>query len=146
VGKFRATVKLWMGPGEPMISTGTMTNTLELNGLYLQQDYVGDPNDGPFPSFLGKGFWGYNPHTHKYEGFWIDNASSIMQFESGDVDANGQIWEMRSTVHAPPTGQPQQRLSRITLVDSNRHKMESFFSDPSGRDVKGMEIDYVRIA
>ena len=92
VGKFRSTVKLWMGPGEPMISTGTMTNTLELNGLYLQQDYVGDPSDGPFPSFLGKGFWGYNPHTQQYEGFWIDTAASMMQFESGDVDPSGRVW------------------------------------------------------
>ena len=58
VGKFRSEVQMWMGPGEPMVVTGTMTNTLELGGLYLQQDYVGDPNDGPFPSFEGKGFWG----------------------------------------------------------------------------------------
>ncbi len=144
-GKFRSTVKIWMGPGEPMISTGTMTNTLELNGLYLQQDYVGDPNDGPFPSFAGKGFWGFNPHSGNYEGFWIDNASSMMQLETGTVDSSGKIWEMHSSVKVPPHGEPQNRLSRITLIDANRHKMESFFTAPGGRLAKGMEIDYERI-
>ncbi len=57
-GSFRATVKMWMGPGEPNVSTGQMKNSFQLNGLYLHQDYVGDADDGPFPSFAGKGYWG----------------------------------------------------------------------------------------
>ena len=56
VGKFTAEVKLWMGPGDPMISTGMMTNTLDLGGRYLCQCYKGDPSDGPFPNFEGRGY------------------------------------------------------------------------------------------
>jgi hypothetical protein len=65
VGTFRAEVKTWMGPGDPMISTGTMKNTLDLGGRFLRQDYVGDPNDGPFPEFAGRGFRGFNTVTGK---------------------------------------------------------------------------------
>ncbi len=34
-GTFKAEVKMWMGPGDPMVSTGTMTSTLELGGRFL---------------------------------------------------------------------------------------------------------------
>ena len=37
-----------------------MTNTMELDGRFLVLDYIGDPSEGPFPSFKGRGFWGYN--------------------------------------------------------------------------------------
>ena len=74
-GKFKAEVKLWMGPGDPHVSTGVMTNTMALGGRFLQQEYVGDQTEGPFPNFEGKGFWGFNTVTNQYEGFWIDTAS-----------------------------------------------------------------------
>jgi hypothetical protein len=59
-GTFKSEVKMWLGPGDPMISTGTMNSTWQVNGLYLNQSYVGDKNDGPFPDFEGKGYMGYN--------------------------------------------------------------------------------------
>ncbi len=46
-GSFKAEVKMWMGPGDPMVSTGRMVNTLDLGGRFLHQVYTGDPNDGP---------------------------------------------------------------------------------------------------
>jgi hypothetical protein len=145
-GKFRSEVKMWMGPGEPMVSTGTMINTLELGGLYLQQDYVGDPNDGPFPSFEGKGFWGFNPDLKRYEGFWIDNASSFMQNETGQVDAAGKVWEMHSEMFCGQTGQVYKKRSIIRLIDNDHHTMEMFFTGPDGNEMKNMEIMYTRVA
>lgn len=145
-GKFRAEVKMWMGPGDPMVSTGTMTNSLELSGLYLQQDYVGDPNDGPFPAFEGKGFWGFNNATNQYEGFWIDNASTTMQNEKGSVDGRGKVWEMKGEMLCSQTKQTFQKRSVITLIDNDHHKMEMFFKGPDGQEMKNMEIDYERVA
>ncbi len=146
VGKFRAEVKMWMGPGEPTISTGTMNNTLELNGLYLQQDYVGDTQEGPFPNFEGKGFWGYNTVQQRYEGFWIDNASTIMQFESGQLSPAGNVWEMCGETVCSGTGATYRKRSVITLMDDSRHKLEMFFTGPDGLEMKNMEINYVRVA
>ncbi len=56
-GTFRAEVSMWMGPEEPMVSTGTMVNELDLGGRFLEQTYTGDPNDGPFPAFEGRGYF-----------------------------------------------------------------------------------------
>lgn len=143
VGSFTAEVKLWMGPGEPMVSTGVMENALDLGGRFLRQTYTGDPGDGPFPDFAGRGFWGYNTVTKKYEGFWIDTASTFMQNETGDVDASGKVWTMLGEMTDPKSGQPMKKRSVITLQDNDHHRMEMFFTTPQG-EFKGMEISYSR--
>ena len=81
VGKFAAEVKIWMGPGEPMVTTGVMTNSMDLGGRFLWQTYQGDAVEGPFPSFAGRGYWGYNKTDKRWEGFWIDTGSTVMQVE-----------------------------------------------------------------
>ena len=143
-GTFKSEVKLWMGPGEPVISTGTMTSTWDINGLFMHQDYVGDPNEGPFPEFKGKGYWGYNTATEKYEGFWIDNASTIMQSESGTCDAEGKTWEMCGEMTCPQSKQQFKKRSVVTLIDNDHNKMETFHTGPDGNEMKTMEINYTR--
>lgn len=143
VGTFEAEVKLWMGPGDPFVSTGMMTNTMDLGGRFLKQVYTGDAADGPFPSFEGRGFWGYNTSTKKYEGFWIDNASTFMQTESGDLDASGKVWTMLGEVTDPQSGGTMKKRSVITLKDNDHHSMEMYFTTPEG-EAKGMEINYER--
>lgn len=142
IGTFRAVVELWMGPGEPTVTTGTMVNTLDLGGRYLRQDYKGDPGEGPFPEFEGHGFWGYNTVTHHYESFWIDNASTMMQFELGSVDEGGKVWTMVSEL-ADPRGGTMTKRSVITLLDDDHHTMESFFAK-DGEEFKAMEMRYAR--
>lgn len=144
VGKFRAEVKLWMGPGDPMISTGMMTNTLDLGGRFLYQFYKGDPSEGPFPNFEGRGYWGYNTTSEKYEGFWIDSASTMMQQEFGDVDAAGKVWTMRGDMTCPQTKTAMKKRSVITLKDDDHHAMEMYFTGPDGNEAKAMEIQYER--
>lgn len=143
VGTWRATVTMWMGPGEPMVTTGTMVNSLDLGGRYLKQDYTGDPNDGPFPSFEGRGFWGYNDVTAQYEGFWIDNASNQMATEFGPYDPKAKSWNMKGHMALPGGGSMAKR-SLIAKVSNNEHTMDMFFTGPDGKESKGMHIKYVR--
>lgn len=142
VGTFRAEVKIWMGPGDPMVSTGTMTNSMDLGGRFLRQDYKGDPGSGSFPDFEGRGFWGFNKATGKYEGFWIDTASTIMQTEAGSVDEPGKVWTMIGEIPDGAGGMTTKR-SVITLHDDDHHSMEMYF-DKEGKEIKGMEIRYTR--
>jgi hypothetical protein len=131
-----------MGPGDPQSSTGTMTNTFVLGGRFLHQEYMGDPNDGPFPEFEGRGYWGFNKATGKYEGLWIDNASTTMQTDTGDVDDSGKRWEMKGEM-VGPTGDPFVKRSVITLEDDNHHSIEMFFNH-GDQESKAMEIRYTR--
>jgi hypothetical protein len=144
-GTFKAEVKMWMGPGEPMVSTGTMTNTFTLGGRFIEHDYQGDAQEGPFPDFQGKGYWGYNKTDDRYEGVWIDTASTMMQVEHGQVDASGKIWTMHGEMTCGMSGHTMKKRSVVTLTDNDHHTMEMFFTDPQGNEMKGMEINYTRV-
>lgn len=142
-GTFKAKVKMWFGPGEPMESTGTMVNTFELNGLFLQQDYKGDAVDGPFPNFAGKGYWGFNTVSKQFEGFWIDTATTQMQMEFGSVDESGKTWEMQSEFTMG--GPTMKKRAVFTVVDDNHHSMVTYVCPPEGEEFKNMEIHYERV-
>jgi len=144
-GVFEARVLIYMGPGDPHETSGVMTNSFHLNGMFLHQDFEGVA-DGPFAGFMGKGYWGYNQSTGQYEGFWIDSASSIMQSESGDVDDSGKVWTMQSELTNPGTGKQMVKRSVITLVDDDHHFMVTYCSEDDGPEVKHMEIHYTRNA
>ena len=141
-GTFKSEVKMWFGPGEPSISTGTMINSWDLGGLYLTQHYTGDAMEGPFPGFQGRGYWGYNQGQKQFEGFWIDNVSSAMQTEQGNVDPSGKVWEMRSEFHHGDA--VMQKRSEIKVVSDDEHVMSSFVTPPGGEEFKNMEITYKR--
>jgi len=144
-GTFKAKVKLWMGSVEPHVSTGVMTNTLDLGGRFLKQAYKGDPTEGPFPNFEGRGFWGYNTVDRRYEGFWIDTASTFMQTEHGQVDESGKVWTMRGRMTDPQSGGQMEKRSVITLKGNDRHSVEMYFTVPGGSEFKAMEIQYERL-
>ena len=144
-GKFSAEVKLWMQPGDPMVMTGTMTNSFDLNNQFLHQNYEGDQIDGPFPVFQGRGYMGYNTATNLYEGFWIDTASTLMMNETGTVDDTGKVWTMTGEFKNPQDGSDMHKRGVITIADNDHHSMVQYMSTPDG-EKKTMEITYKRIS
>ncbi len=132
VGTFAAEVKLWFGPGNPQVMTGTMTNSLQLNNQFLHQEYEGDQVEGSFPRFRGRGYLGYNTGSAKYEGFWVDTASTIMMQETGEVDETGRVWTMRGQFNNPQNGELMQKKSIITIIDEDHHRAEQFMQTPTG--------------
>ena len=143
-GTFKSEVQMWMGPGDPMLSTGTIENKFHLNGLYLHQEYVGNRTDGPFPSFAGYGYWGYNMTAGEYQGFWIDNASTTMQLEAGNVDASGKVWEMSSEFVMPGTDAIMKKRTVFTVVSDDHHTMDSYMTPPGAEEMRSMFIGYQR--
>lgn len=139
-GVFNAVVRLWLGPGEPLEQPGLMTNTFQLAGFFLHQEYVGEQH-----GFAGRGYWGFNQIARKYEGFWIDTASSTMLHESGDVDKSGTLWTMCGSVTNPQNGEVMAKRSVIRLIDNDHHMMESFLSVGGGQEFRNMEIRYTRV-
>lgn len=144
-GEFRAVVRMWFGSGEPHVSTGVMVNSWDLGGRFLKQVYQGDGGEGPFPNFEGRGYWGYNDATERWEGFWVDNASTMMQVEQGEYDDGADQWTMTGAFTDPETGQPMRKRSVIRVLDHDRHTIESWFADPEGGERKVMEIEFERV-
>jgi len=145
VGEFRAEVRLFLGPGDPMVTHGVMRNELDLGGRYLRQHFTGDEADGPFPNFEGRGYWGYNTLLGRFEGFWIDTASTFMSTESGEVDADGRTWTMLGESTNPETGGSLKKRTVVALVDDDHHTMDTWFEPPEHGEFKAMEIRYERL-
>lgn len=143
-GTFTAKVTMWMGPGEPTVSSGKIVNSFQLGGLYLHQSYQGDPNDGPFPSFEGQGFWGFNSTSRNFEGFWIDNVSTAMQMETGTVDETGKVFEMKSEFMMPGSDIKMKKRTLFTVHSNDHNTMESFVTPPNAPEVRNMMIEYQR--
>ena len=142
-GTWRAEVRMWMGPGDPMVVTGTMVNEMDLGGKFLKQTYTGDPCEGPFPAFEGRGWFGFNKSSGKYEGVWIDNAATMMHLDQGTVDGSGKKWEMRR-ISESPCGDGSAGRSELTIEDADHHTMASFTLKEGQADMKHMEIKYTR--
>ena len=143
VGTWRAEVKMWMGPGDPMVVTGTMVNELDLGGKFLKQTYTGDPCEGPFPAFEGRGWFGYNKSQGRYEGLWIDNAATMMHTDHGKVDASGKKWEMHR-VSESPCGDGSAGRTEVVITDADHHSMKSYTIMEGQPEFKHMEINYTR--
>lgn len=148
VGTFAAEVRFWMGPGEPVITTGTMNAGFILGGRFLRQVFEGDlPEGAPAAAsaFCGEGYIGYNNVDKRYEQVWVDNASTLVQVESGQVDEAGREWNFYSTLTNPQSGGPMEKRTILYIVDEDHHTMEIWFRDPEGPEIKAMEIRYSRI-
>jgi hypothetical protein len=147
-GTWRAEVKMWMGPGpetgaEPMISHGTMVNTLIFGGKFLEQSYKDDSG-----MFEGKGFFGYNPIEDRWEGFWIDTMATFMMTERGQYDQKAGAWTMTDELRDPGSGHMMKKRSVITMHADGTHTMETWFTPSeggnAGKESKCMEIGYTR--
>ncbi len=143
VGTWHATVTLWMQPeAPPQVSEGTMVNQWVLGSRFLEQRYEG----GLFgATFQGRGFWGYHNGAQRYEGFWIDSASTVMQTEHGSYDAATRTFKMEGGFPNPTTGAPMSRRTIIAIVSDDEHRMEMFMPGPDGVPAKVMEITYRRV-
>ncbi len=139
-GEFRATVKMWMDPaGEPMVSTGVMKNQWILGGRFLEQVYEDDQG-----FFSGRGHWGYNRTDGRYEGFWIDTATTMMMTESGQMDREGH-WTMTSTMSDPCGSGTMHKRTTIELVSPDEHVMTTYIRpEGMGSECKCMEISFIR--
>ena len=143
VGKFNATVKMWMDPsGEPSESEGVMTSHWALGGRFVEQSYEGEAFGGVFQ---GKGFMGFDNTSQQFQGFWIDTASTMMQTEAGSYDPATKTFTMTGTMTCPSSKKDLTKRDVIKVIDNDHHSMEMYFTGEDGKEVKGMEIQYTRI-
>ena len=83
VGTFKAEVKMWMGPGEPHVSTGVMINTLDLGGRFLKQvslvDEVKQEGDQIHATLIPLG-------AERLQVQWIDPQGRVREDLEGRTD------------------------------------------------------------
>ena len=140
-GKWKTVSKMWMGPGDPMVSEGTTVSTPTLGGRYLMDQFKGTFMNKPFE---GMGFTGYDNQHKEYVGVWFDTMGTSTTVSHGTMDASGKVLTMTADMEDPTTGTKAPVRMVTTFIDANSHRFEMFESH-DGQEVKTVEITYTRM-
>jgi Protein of unknown function (DUF1579) len=140
IGTFDAKVKIWMDPSKPPAeSVGTSVNSWVLGNRFIETKHQGTFMGQPFS---GVGYTGYDNTTKKYEGTWMDTASTGMMVSKGTM--SGNVMTTSSTMADPTTGKMTTMKMKTTVADKDHYTMEMWGPGPDGKEHKMMEINYTR--
>lgn len=145
-GTWDAEVKTWMDPTQdPMVSKGTMVNTLTHGDRFLHHDFKGEFMG---QVFTGSGDWGYNKITGKFEGTWMDSMGTAIMFSTGSYDEKTKTYTSTATFDMPgPDGKPMKVTQKETVevLSADKHVMKMYHSAAGmPQEMKVLEITYTR--
>ena len=137
-GDWTYTIKAWMAPGQPPAeSTGAMHGEVLLGGRYVEHHWMGNFMG---MSFEGRGTDGYDNVGKMYVASWIDNMGTGIMYSTGTCDDTGKTCTYNGDMWDPTTGKKATMKSVITWMDDNTFTNEMYGNDPSGKEMKMMEI------
>ena len=141
-GTWDTKTSLWMEPGaEPMVSTGTSTNTMILGGRQLKMEFSGTFMGTPF---LGIGFTGYDNVRGVYTGSWTDNMATGTMNSTGTYDAAAATYTFKSEMPDPMHGGALVPIREtVRIIDADHHVME-MFETRDGNEARTMVLEYTR--
>jgi hypothetical protein len=142
VGTFAVESTGWMSPeAAPHKGSGISENSWVLGGRYLQQIFRGEADGQPFE---GISYTAYDNFKKRYVGTWIDTMGTGIMISSGSVDAAGKVFTLEAEMDDVVTGKPMKIREVIRVESRDRHVMEMYTPDRSGKEYKMMEIVYTR--
>jgi hypothetical protein len=141
-GEWTFTTKAWMAPGQPPAeSNGTMQAEAVFDGRYVQSTWKGDFMG---MQFEGRGTDGYDNVAKQYVSSWIDNMGTGILYQTGSCQADHKTCTFTGDMWDPMTGKKAPMKTVITWIDNNNFKNEMFTKDPSGKELKMMELSAKR--
>lgn len=141
VGTWTATVKMWMGPGEPQVGAGVTVYSMILGGRFLAEEVKSTIGDQPFEA---RGLTGYNGATKKFETAWVDSMGTAISMGYGVRSADGKTLESKWEMYEPMTRKTITMRSVDTTIDKDHFKFEMFGPGADGKEMKMMEGMYTR--
>ena len=142
VGKWKATVRMWQGPGEPQVSEATSERKTILDGRVVADHFEGNMMGMPF---VGHGMTGYDNVKKMYWSTWNDSMSTgiMTMWGKWDEAQNGLV--MEGDVSDPMTG----GTIKVKMVSRYPEAGKEIFEmweprGPGGEMIRTMEITYVK--
>jgi len=141
VGKWKAEVKFWHGPGDPEVSYGTSEFKTILGGRFLEEVFNGEAMGQPFE---GRGFSGYDNTTKKHISLWMDSMTTgWLTFEGAWDESSKTLVSQGESVD--PMGTKWQMRNVCKEKSKNEHVFEMYKTGPDGKEFKALEITYTRM-
>ena len=139
-GTWKASVKSWEGPGDPMLSEGTAEFKMILGGRFLEQKFTGTMMNMPYE---GYGLSGYDNMKKMYTTTWFDNMNTSA------MNATGSYSEAKKTLTYKASsigmdGKPMNVRMTNVMPDDNTQVFTMYGVD-KGKEMKMMEITYTRM-
>jgi hypothetical protein len=142
IGSWTVQSTMWEKPGSPPEKGGGVAeDSWVLGGRFIKEEFQGEFGG---MKFQGLGYTGYDNYKKKYIGSWMDTMGTMMMTSIGTVDASGKVFTATSTMDDIMAGKPMKVRMVTRVVDANKHVMEMFGPDPSGKEFKMMELVYTR--
>jgi hypothetical protein len=141
VGDWKAEMKAWMGPGDPIVSYGREHNEM-LGGFWCLSKFEGTFAGEPF---LGSATLGYDQTKKIYTGSWIDSMTPERMSMTGTYDDETRTMTWR-TETLGMDGKPVVGKMVVVYEDDDHRSMTMFNPAASGDEMmKVMEVNYTRL-
>ena len=140
VGSWTSTTKMWMGPGDPMVTTGTAEVKSILGDRYIQEEHNGTFMGKPF---AGMGITGYDNARKNFVSTWVDNVGTGIMTCEGTLEADGKTMNSTSVSTDPMNGQPE-TMRVVDRFEAGKRVTDFYSKGMDGKEMKMMEITYVR--
>ena len=139
-GNWDAKTEMWMGPGEPAVSTGTETNEVSCGGMCVVTHFKSTFMNVPFE---GRGTETWDKTKKKYVGSWTDSMSSGLMASESTYDAASKT--MTGWMEGPDmTGKVVKTKAVSEYKDANTKVFTMYAIGPDGKEVPSMKISYKR--
>lgn len=141
-GTWDTEVKSYMDPSQPpMVTKGTSTFTMIMDGRYMQEMAEGSFMNMPFH---GMGVYGYDNAMKKYVTTWVDNMGTGIMNSTGTSDDGGKTIKYTGSMMDPMSGKMQNYHMEMHRMGDDQAHYEMWGPAPDGKDAKMMEITYTR--
>jgi len=136
---------MWMGPGEPMVTTGRATYEWILGGRYLKSTHKSEMMGMPFE---GMGLDGYDRAQKHYFSLWFDTMGTGYMSLEGNASPDGKHFMYNGTMFDPAQGHDVKVREEVEWANADKFvfSMYSEMPGPGGKpaEMKVMEMTAVR--
>ncbi len=138
-GTYELTIKSWTAPeGEPMVSSGTATRSMILDGRVRVEEVSSTMMGRPFD---GYGMMGFDNVTGKYWSTWNDSLSTGIMISEGHCEEDG-VCTFVGSWNDPITQGPFTVRMTSQWVEPSTELFTMHGPGKDGAEMKMMEIEY----
>jgi hypothetical protein len=144
VGNWQVSAKMWMdGPQEPPLeSSGTASLKWILDRHFVEEEFSGQMMGRPF---IGKGVYGYENFTKRYQFVWLDNGSTGIFTGNGTYDEKVKALIFSAKMNDPVKDVRDKPIACVIRIASrDKHTFEMYDSPKPDAKFKTGEITYIR--
>jgi Protein of unknown function (DUF1579) len=146
-GTWNYKLRVRLGADEWLETDGVVVRQPIMGGRYLLADFdvpmlPGASGQLEKKDFKGKSIEGYDNVRQKFVSVWIDNASTGLTIFEGNYDAASRTFTYTSETEPEP-GKKTKVWEVIKIADAGHYSLE-WFEKHDGREIKTIEINYIR--